>query len=105
MAGVLALLRTRREPAMRHLIAAAAVFAASGFAGAADWEIPPASLGNTCGQSANAEIFDCTNAAYKQADAALNEVWKKVLAKIADADAGQQDPQQWKSDLVAAEQA
>ena len=28
-----------------------------------------------------------------------------MLAKIAAADAGQQDPQQWKSDLVAAEQA
>ena len=90
---------------MRLLIAAAAVIAAAGFVRAADWEIPPASLGNTCGESSNVEIYDCTSAAYKQADAALNEVWKKVLAKIAAADSGQQDPQQWKSDLVAAEQA
>jgi uncharacterized protein YecT (DUF1311 family) len=91
---------------MRLLITAIFMLAVCGFSHAADWEIPPASLNKTCGQkSSEVETLGCTDAAYRKSDAELNEVWRKVLAKVASGNAGQQKPQQWKDDLIAAEQA
>jgi uncharacterized protein YecT (DUF1311 family) len=91
---------------MRLLITVIFMLAACGFSRAADWEIPPTSLNKTCGQkSSEVETLDCTDTAYRKADAELNEVWNKVLAKVASGNAGQQNPQQWKDDLIAAEQA
>lgn len=51
---------------------------------ATDWNIPSERLGKAlpkdCDASADAGLYDCAAKAYKQADADLNEAWKKALA-------------------------
>ena len=82
---------------------------------ATDWGVPPDSLEESlpkgCDASADAGLYDCAAKAYQQADAQLNEVWKKALAAI---DAGNPDAPsdltaaqiaEWKNELTAAQKA
>jgi uncharacterized protein YecT (DUF1311 family) len=73
---------------------------------ATDWASPPTSLSKTCSASSQVEVGDCVAQAYKKADAALNEVWKKALATIQPTDGlTLERAQEWRDDLIAAQRA
>ena len=66
---------------MRFLITLA-LLASANVASAADWEIPDDALPKDCDASSDAGLGNCSYLAFEKADAELNEVWKKVLAKF-----------------------
>jgi uncharacterized protein YecT (DUF1311 family) len=73
---------------------------------ATDWSSPPDSVSKTCSASSQVEIFQCIAQAYREADAELNEVWKKSLATIQPTDGlPPQRAAEWRDDLVAAQRA
>lgn len=84
------------------------LLALPGVAGAADWDLPPASIDRACpNASSNVEIRNCAAAVFSKADAELNAVWKEALATIVPdgATITADIAEKWKADLVAAEQA
>lgn len=61
---------------MRFLIALALLVSAN-VASAADWEIPDDALPKDCDASSDAGLGHCSYLAFENADAELNEVWKR----------------------------
>ena len=89
-----------------RLVIALTLLVSPSMTSATDWAIPLTSLSKTCSASSQVEIGDCVAQAYKKADAALNEVWKKAVATIQPTDGlTPEKAQEWRDNLIAAQRA